>query len=347
MNPNQPWKRLAQCLSAGAWALCLLWSWDAAIAGQHHAGHGHAHHQMTDEQFAELRAKVPLYRELTDEQIMQNMGRMGPNFQVYLSDTALVGKVGVLAMGHGYEPSGNEAFKNAYRPTAAQRPTAVAFGMAMMTSDHIQAAVDELTDAGADTLLIMPITTLKVGGLIGQWRYIFGLRDDAPWMSVPRVQTDARVVFGPTPTTDPAISAILLDYAIQLSSDPPAEVVALVAHGPDDAERNAQELAILEQHAAIIRDGRPFAEVRGFTLQDDAPSAVRKANVRRIREWVTVAMETDHRVIVLTTLPVKGSVHKKIRRDLDGLDYELGEKGIVEHPMFSDWIDSVIASATP
>ncbi len=44
---------------------------------------------------------------------------------------------------------------------------------------------------------------------------------------------------------------------------------------------------------------------------------------------------------------MKGSVHKKIRRDLDGLDYELGEKGIVEHPMFSDWIDSVIASATP
>ncbi len=329
-----------------AWSSCLVFGWSLGIAGQHHEHQGHAHHNMTEEQFTELRAKVPLYQELTDEQIVQNMGRMGPNFEVYLSDSALVGSVGVLALGHGYEPSGNEAFKKAYVPTAGQHPTAVAFGMAMMTSDHIQAAVDELTDAGADTLLIMPITTLKSGGLIGQWRYIFGLRDDAPWMSVPRVQTDARVVFGPTPTTDPIISAILLDYAIQLSRDPAKEVVALVAHGPDNAERNAEELAILKQHAAVIREGRPFAKVRGFTLQDDAPTAVRKANIRRIREWVVVATETGHRVIVLTTLPVKGSVHKKIRRDLDGLDYKLGDKGIVEHPMFSVWIDSVVASAT-
>ncbi len=50
-------------------------------------------------------------------------------------------------------------------------------------------------------------------------------------------------------------------------------------------------------------------------------------------------------MIVLTTLPVKGSVHKKIRRDLDGLDYVLSEKGIVENARFNDWIETVIASA--
>ena len=347
MNLIQPANCLGRAVILGAWATSLLLAEPTAMAGQHHQQHGHAHHQLTDEQFAELRRKVPLYREFTDEEILQNMGRMSPNFQVYLSDATLVGNVGVLALGHGYTESGNEAFKNAYAPTARQRPTAVAFGMAMMSSGHIQAAVDELTAAGADTLLIMPITTLKVGGLVRQWRYIFGLEEEAPWMSVDRVQTDARVVFGPTPTTDPVISAILLDYAIQLSDDPASEVVALVAHGPDDPDENTQELRILEQHAAVIRQGRDFVEVRGFTLQDDAPSAVRQANIRRIREWVEVAMETDRRVIVLTTLPVKGSVHRKIRRDLDGLDFDLNEKGIVEHAMFSDWVDSVIASATP
>ncbi len=310
--------------------------------GQEHAHH---HHQMTDEQFAELREKVPLYREFTDEEIMANMARMGPNFHVYLSEGSLAGDVGVLALGHGYEPSGNEAFKQAYVPTAGQHPTAVAFGMAMMTSDHIQAAVDDLTNAGADTVLVIPVTTLKVGGLIGQWRYVFGLQDDAPWMSVPRVDSDARIVFGPTPTTDPLISAILVDYAMELSADPANEVVALVAHGPDDEKENRAELAILEQHAAVIRAERPFSEVRGFTLQDDAPSAVRKANVERLRGWVKSAADRGQRVIVLTTLPVKGSVHKKIRRDLDGLDYVLSEKGIVENARFNDWIETVIASA--
>lgn len=309
------------------------------------AAQDHSRHQMTDAQFAELREKVALYREFTDEQIMENMGRMGPNFHVYLSEAGTAGNVGVLALGHGYEPSGNEAFKTAYVPTAGKHPTAVAFGMAMMSSDHIQAAVDELTNSGADTVLVMPVTTLKSGGLIGQWRYIFGLRDDAPWMSVARVESDARIVFGPTPTTDPLISEILLDNATQLSRDPAIEVVALIAHGPDNAEANAKELVILEQHAAVIRAGRAFAEVRGFTLQDDAPTAVREANIEKVRNWVQAATDQDRRVIVLTTLPVKGSVHKKIRRDLEGLDYLLSEKGVVENVLFSEWIDAVIATA--
>ena len=317
----------------------------AAMAPATAQDSSHAHHQMTDEQFAELREKVPLYREFTDEQIMENMGRMGSNFHVYLSDTEMSGTIGVLALGHGYKPSGNEAFKKAFAPTADKYPTAVGFGMAMMSSDHIQAAVDELTAAGADTVLVMPVTTLKSGGLIGQWRYIFDLQDDAPWMSVARVQTEARIVLGPTPTTDPLISAILLDYATELSRDPAREVVALIAHGPDEVDANALELAILEQHAEVIRAGRAFADVRGFTLQDDAPSAVREANINRIRQWVQTAVDKGQRVIVLTTLPVKGSVQQKIRRDLEGLDYDLSEKGVVENARFSEWVDAVIATA--
>lgn len=318
----------------------------ALQAESHHAGHtGHAQHNLTPAQFIELREKVPLYRELSDEQIIANMGRMGPNFHVYLSDTKIAGKVGILALGHGYEPQGNAAFQQAYEPTANQYPTAVGFGMAMMTSEHIQSAVDELTAAGADTLLVMPITTLKSGGLIDQWRYAFGLVDAAPWMSIPRVETNARVVFGPTPTTDPLISAILLDYAVSVSEEPNNEVVALVSHGPDSAKQNLWELDVLKQHAAIIRAGEGFADVRGFTLQDDAPSAVRQANIDRLRGWVGEHTDAGKRVIVLTTLPVKGSVHKKIKRDLAGLDYVLIEKGVVEHPRFSDWIASVVATA--
>jgi hypothetical protein len=54
-------------------------------------------HQMSPEVFAELREKVLLYREYTDEEIMGSMSRMGPNFRVYLSEADLVGDIGVLA----------------------------------------------------------------------------------------------------------------------------------------------------------------------------------------------------------------------------------------------------------
>ena len=307
--------------------------------------HDHSKHQMTPEMFTELREKVPLYREYTDAQIMDSMDRMGPNHRVYLSDAALVGDVGVLALGHGYEPSGNEIFQNAYRPTAARYPTAVGLGMAMMTSAHIQTAVDELTAAGAETVLIIPTTTLDTGGLIGQWQYIFALQEEAPWMSVNRVETDAKIMFGPTPTTDPLISAILVDHATELSREPVDEVVALVSHGPTGADENARELQNLEYHAQRIRADSEFAEVGVFTLQDDAPSAIRRANIEKLRGWVQSAIDDGKRVIVLTTLPVKGSVHAKIVRGLDGLDYELSEKGVMEHPLFGAWVNGLVASA--
>ena len=307
--------------------------------------HDHAHHEMTPAEFAELREKIPLYREYTDQQILDSMARMGPNFQTYLSSADLMGEVGVLALGHGYEPSGNEIFKNAYMPTAEKHPTAVGLGMAMMTSAHIQSAVDELTGAGAETLLVIPTTTVQTGGLLQQWKFIFGLQDNAPWMSVARVSTDAEVIFGPTPTTDPLMSAIMLDHALELSRAQSLEVVALVSHGPVPEDDNARELEILEQHAERIRAASDFAEVRGFTLQDDAPSAIRKANVEKLREWVQSSVDDGKRVIVLTTLPVKGSVHKKILRDLEGLNYEFNQKGLMENPRFGVWVDELVASA--
>lgn len=307
-----------------------------------HDQHQHGDHVMTPEMFTELRVKVPLYREYTDAQIMESMERMGPNFRVYLSNADVAGDVGVLALGHGFQVTGNQEFQDAYAPVAAQQPTAVGLGMAMMTSAHIQTAVDELTAAGATTIVVIPNTTVENGGLTRQWGYIFGLQNEAEWLSVPKVQTKAQVIMAPTPTTHPILSSILLDYANAYSKEPTSEVVAIVSHGPSEAEDNRKELIILEEHASRIRANSAFAEVRGFTLQDDAPSAVRRTNVGSLREWVEHANANDKRVIILTTLLVEGSVQGKIVRDLDGLDYAFNKDGLMLHPDFGVWVLEVI-----
>ena len=307
-----------------------------------HEQHQHGDHVMTPEMFTELRVKVSLYREYSNAQIMESMERMGPNFRVYLSDADVTGDVGVLALGHGFESTGNQEFQDAYATVAAQQPAAVGLGMAMMTSDHIQTAVDELTAAGAETIVVIPNTTVKHGGLTRQWGYIFGFHDEAAWMSVPKVQTDAAIIMAPTPTSHRILSAILLDYANAYSKEPTSEVVAIVSHGPSEEEDNRKELAILEEHASRIRANSAFADVRGFTLQDDAPSAVRLSNVGSLRKWVEDANADDKRVIVLTTLLVEGSVQGKIVRDLDGLDYAFNKDGLMLHPDYSDWVLEVI-----
>ena len=77
---------------------------------------------MSPEVFAELREKVPLYREFTDEQIMGSMKNMGPNFRVYLSDTGLSGDVGILALGHGFQEDGNREFQDCIRSDGGEAP---------------------------------------------------------------------------------------------------------------------------------------------------------------------------------------------------------------------------------
>lgn len=335
-------QKCLQTICQAAYVACFLLGSVLPAAAQDHA---HDHGSMTAEQFAELREKVPLYREMTDEEIVQNMAGMGPGIHDYISDSTVSGGVGILTLGHGFGPEGNDLFRSAHMPTAAKHPTAMALGMAMMSSAHIQTAVDDLTSAGAETILVVPVTTLKTGKLIRQWQYIFGELDEAPWMSVPLVKSDARIVFGPTPSDDPVISEIVLGFARELSEDPANEAVALIAHGATDADANAQELVILEKHVAVIRDGGAFSAVRGFTLQDDAPAAIRNANIAGIRAWVQAAIDRDERVIVVTTLPSRGIVHTKIREDLEGLDFVMSVQGIVEHPLFAEWIESVIASA--
>ncbi len=252
-------------------------------------------------------------------------------------------RVGVIALGHGFEPGGTETFYDAFRDMGERHPTAVGLGMAMMTSSHLQTAVDELEAAGAERLVVIPVTTVQTGGLIQQWEYIFGQRDDAAWMSVARVDTGADVRLTPTPMAHPLMSEILAEHALELSVDQANEVVVLISHGPEDAESNMRELETLAEHADRMSAATEFAEVRAFTLQDDAPTAIRRANVNRLRAYVGASAAAGKRVIVVTNLPVKGSVHRKIQRDLAGMRYVFSEKGVVGHPRFRDWVALVVA----
>ena len=303
----------------------------------------HSHHAMTPDELAELRQKVPLYRDMTDAQIMQNMMRMGGSINLYVSAPELRGSTGILLLGHGYGEAGNALFRDAFLATGEKYPTSLGLGMAMMSGDFVQDAVDDLTRAGADTILVIPITTQMTGKLIGQWRYLFGEQEQAPWLSVDRIQTDARVIFGPTPSDDPLITEILLDFARENSSDAAREVIVLIAHGATEDAANRNDLAILARHVARIKATGEFADARGFSLQDDAPGGIRAANVDKIRNWIEAAADAGQTPIVLTTLSVRGRVQPKIQQDLAGLDVIFVEQGLTEHPRFSDWIDAVIA----
>jgi len=313
-------------------------------AAEDHSAHdGHA---MTEAQLAELRAKIPLYQEYSDEEIAASMERMAPDYGEYLSDASLTGEIGVLVLGHGFREVGDALFKSSLDPIADAYPTSVGLGMNMMDSGHLQAQVDRLIAAGAKTVVVVPVSMGTESSLIQQWDYIFGRADESAYLDVPRVTTTATVVMAPTPTHSPILSRVLRDYAVEISADPANEVVIVIGHGPTDAEHNALELAAMETHAQYIRDNSDLDDVRVATLQDDAPRAIRAANVERIRGWIEEATADGRTVLVINTLPTQGAVQGRIANDLKGLAYKGNMKGLVEHPAFVEWVEETVRRET-
>ncbi len=316
-------------------------------AMDHSMHQGHTGHQMTPEQIAFLRKKVPLYAGFTDEQVNENMSRMAPDTQAYLSSDSLRDSIGVLGLGHGYAGDGNEQFKAGYAGVATVHPTAVGLGMSMMDSGHIQAAVSRLEAAGATTIVVLPSETSETSSLVRQWRYILGQDDVSGYLEVPRVKTSAKIIMMRSPTRSPIIGELLADNLKGVSRNPAREAVMIIMHGPESAEENADELRNLEKLAAIVKTVTGIQDVSYGSLQDDAPPQVRAANVQGMRDWIERASASGKTVFVEPVLLTAGGrVTQKIRKDLDGLNYTLVDKGMIGHPLFSRWVSETVAAAT-
>jgi len=312
-------------------------------AAEDHSQHDAHDHQMTAEQMVELRAKIPLYDMYTDEQIMAGMSRM-KNLWGWMGDGARAGNVGVLGLAHGFKEPGNTQFRDAYAAVGDAHPSTYALGMAMMTSEHIQSAVTALEEGGAETIIVIPTTTADHSTLTRQWDYIFGRVDESAYLDVPRVETEARLVWTDTPTQSPIVAEIMLDYAKEKSTDPANETVIILGHGPQSKDDNDKELEILARHAAYIKQEGGFADVIFGNVQDDAPPQVRAANVANLRQQVQSAIDGGHSVIAVHTSLTQSGIVKRLNQDISDLA-AFNAKGLMQHPHFADWIDEVVAAS--
>ncbi|UCG72993.1 MAG: hypothetical protein JSV45_00975 [Chromatiales bacterium] len=333
-------------------ALVMLPITGAPAIAQDHADHGatvetvsHGNHQMTPEMFAALRERIPAYRDAPDQQIRLDMQMMGPNKSRYLSPAGLEGETAVVVLIHGFGKTGDRVMSEAVQPLADIFPTAMSAGMSMMGSEHIQRSLDEVTAAGANTVIVVPMVSSRRNTLIYQWEYIFGLRERGSYYDVPRVQTDDRVIMTEPPADHPLITQIVLDHALELSTDPDNEALFVVAHGPIHDEENQAQLRVLAKQAERIQELGGFSSVEGITLQDDAAPKVRAANVARLRAKIEAALADGKRVLIVTDLLAARSIQWKIERDLAGLDYEFSVKGITMHPNFTRWFQETVMDA--
>ncbi|MEZ5564694.1 MAG: hypothetical protein R3F24_03900 [Gammaproteobacteria bacterium] len=295
-------------------------------------------HQMDPALIKELREKVGLYKNYSDAEIALSMDMMGSEYAWYISPPDVKAKQGVLILTHGFREVGDELFRKQVQPLGNIFPTALGVGMAMMMSQHIQVALDDLTEAGARKIVVVPVASTANNGLYRQWMYIFGREARSDYASVPRVHTDAELLFVKPPGDDPLVAEILIDNANEFSTNPSRELVIIASHGPSGVEDNVDELKLLANLAKIVKQDGGFAEVVGMTLQDDAPPQIRQANVQKMRDKIEAATRKGQHVIVVTNLISARSIQAKLRKDLYGLTYDFSSKGLINHPNFMKWM---------
>lgn len=301
-------------------------------------------HEMDAEMLAEMSSKA-VFQGYTPEQITFSMQHMGPNYTWYASDPGVRGKFGVILLAHGFGDHGDEVLKNQLRPTSAAYPLTFAYGMSMMTSDHIQLGLNDLAEAGVTDIVVIPVVSTRHNSLMRQWEYIYSLRAEPEYGRVPQVATSANLYFV-TPLDDhPLVGEILLDYANEISQDPQNEEVIIVGHGPVDPADNLDQLALMENLATVLRDNADFAAVNIVSLQDDAARDVRMARIRELREMVIRANEQGHDVLIVTNLLGTRIVQSSLSRALRGLNYRFNAKGLIQHENFIDWINLSVAEA--
>lgn len=305
-----------------------------------HSQMDHSDHNMSQEDYRILREKVLQYRTMTDEQIMGSMMMMPPTYERYLSDTDLSGDLGVIVLAHGAGEPGDTFFANSLEGLAAEYPTTIGFGMAMMSGDHLQSAVDNLQKAGAKSAVVVPAALSASGSVYAQWAYYFGERDEAAYLPAPQIKPGIPVTLGQPQTRHQLITDMLVDHAKEISEDPANELLIIIGHGPEDYDNNVLELDVLDTHTKRIQKMDMFADVRAYNLQDDAPKHIRDNNVAVMRSWIDNANAFGKRVIMVGYLLSTRGIQANIGKDFEGLDYTFNEKGLSSHPKFTQWIEA-------
>ncbi len=299
---------------------------------------------LTQEQMDGVRGVIKKFANYTNDELLDMMARLY-NEHGRLSSADTRGEVGVLVLAHHFYGEGYEQFKQTFSSVKKKYPTTYGFGLAIAESDHLQAAVDDLENSGAKTIVVIPATTADKSGMVRQWRYALGASDEPGYIDIPQVETDAKIVWAPNPMPHPIVGEALRDHARAASRNPANEMLLIMGHGPADPADNQRELAVLDQHAAFIQKEVGFAEVRVVNVQDDAPIDWRAANVERLRGWVSQAKAQGRDVVVITTVLTAAGVMGKLQRDVEDLGVTFSDTGVMTHPRFPDWLEEAITAS--
>ena len=216
-------------------------------------------------------------------------------------------------------------------------PTEVAFGLA--DPEPIQDAVNHLQMRGVKRAVVVPVFVTSHSAIIGNSKYILGLQKQLAATSkrtaLGQIKSTIKFQFASAMDTDPMISKILFDKALESSKNTKGTTLILIAHGPENKTDNDRWMQDMQIHAEYLRNTGRFKNVLYTTLRSNSPKVDEK-KIQELRAMVEKADAEGDAVLVPIALSIHG-IERPIKNYLQGLNYAFGSP-MMPHPNIQKWV---------
>lgn len=265
--------------------------------------------------------------------------------------------VGTLIVAHGGSEDWNAPVLRLAEQVPSAGPVEVSFLMGDAAPGYrFQDRVARLVEAGATSVVVVPLLASSHSGHYEQIRYLTGDVDGLSetmmhhlhMAGIERPGVDVPIRLTAALDASLEIATILSERAVALADAPAEQALFIVGHGPNAAEDHAGWMANLRPVADSIARTTGFRDVKLGLVRDDAPEAVRAEAVRRIREIIDLQHElTGRDVVVVPLLVSKGYVStQKLPADLEGLPVRYDGEGLLPHRALAGWVARRVGEAT-
>jgi hypothetical protein len=257
---------------------------------------------------------------------------------------------GVLVMAHGSSSEWNKGVEESLHSLRESFPVELAFGMA--DAGSMESAVRRLEAQGVRHAAVV---RLFISGESWYERtlQILGVSDGAPPKSesnylslnpgMPigywKIETDVAFHVNKEGLAEAEeMDKVLLSRVRDMSFNPSSEVVAVIAHGPEDDEENSRWIAEIEKRTTLLEHQLGIKEIEVFTLREDW-EVKRVGAEGKIRGFIERANQSNLQAIVV---PYRVQGFGPYDSVLEGLEYKADRAGLVPHENVSLWIEGQV-----
>jgi sirohydrochlorin ferrochelatase len=266
--------------------------------------------------------------------------------------------VGAILVAHGANREWNAQVEAVVAEARLAGPVEISFLMGPEAPTHrFQDAAARLDAQGVSEIVVVPLLVSSHSGHYEQIRWLARATDSlSPLMQEhlhhaghERSSSTVSMRVARALDDSPAMAAVLAERGRALiPGDVSRRALFLVGHGPNSAEDHAAWMENLRRVADTVQRLSGFGDVRVEVVRDDAPAAVRREAVTRVRELISLQYRlTGDSVAVVPVLISRGRVSReKFLADLAGLPVIYSGEPLLPHPALARWLEARVSETS-